>query len=159
MSEPTRLTVLKALTSEIERRAGLEGCVFRGRDWFGPNNGDTVPFITIMEDYEMRNQDPLQSQDGRARVIDLPLVIIGFDEEDSDNPTDPATRLMYRVMDAIRGVLKDGRLPEGESDILGLGRTVDRIQIGGGTVYPANVDLSSTVAFFSLRASIRFVED
>lgn len=159
MTEPTRLKVLKALTAEIERRANLEGRVFRGRDYASFSTGDPVPFITIMEQLGAGYDDPLQSQDGRARVLDLPLEIIGIAEKDADNPTDPVTLLMYQVIAAIRGILKDGRLPEGERDILGLGKAVDRIIIGVGKVLPEGADLLTNVAFFSLMVRVVFVDD
>lgn len=50
MSEPIRLTVLKALVDQIEERAGLTGAVFRGRTFFGPASGGPKRMVSIFED-------------------------------------------------------------------------------------------------------------
>lgn len=155
-SEPTRLRVLKRLTEEVERRAGLPGAVFRGRDYFGPENGDPVPMITIFEDMVGADDYSDQTDDGALSVVVLRLLIVGFDNEDMLNPTDPATVLMYRVIGALRDIKRDGA--KRGAQYLGLDE-VDGIQIGNGTVSPAYADGNSPVAFFRLPLTIRYVED
>lgn len=155
MSEPTRLTVMKRLTDEIAERAGLAGAVFRGRDYFGPENGDPIPMITIFEDITFTEDYPEQTRGGEVSLVKLRLIIVGFDDEDTLNPTDPAMLLMYRVIDALKEIKADGA--KRHAHYLGH-PAVDDIQIGRGNVYPANADGVSPVAFFRLPLALTYVE-
>lgn len=154
MSEPVRLTVMKKLTEEISARAGVP--VFRGRDYFGPDE-DPTPMVTMFEDIMGGDDYPVQTQDGGPSMVSLPLIVAGFDNEDHANPTDNAMLLMYRVIDAIKGIKTDGRGRRGDTLYLGLD-AVDRIDVGSGHVYPAGADGATSVAFFRLPLTLTYIE-
>ncbi|RWR13829.1 hypothetical protein [Paenirhodobacter populi] len=156
--DPVRLTILKRFTDEIASRAGLPDAVFRGRDYFGENEGDPTPMATIFEDIAGGDDYPAQTKDGAASLVSLPLILVGFDHEDRLNPTDPATRLMYRVINAIKGIKADGRKRNGDLLYLGM-EAVDRIEIGSGHVYPAGADGATNIAFFRLPVTLVYAED
>lgn len=158
MPEPIRLTIMKRLTEEIAARADLEGAVFRGRDYFGEENGDPVPMVTIFEDPDAGDDYPVQTKDGSPSLVSLPLIVVGIDDEDRLNPTDNATLLLYRVKDALMGIKSDGRRRRGIPEYMGL-RAVDRIEVGRGTVRPAYADGFTHVASFRLPVTLVYAED
>lgn len=158
MPEPIRLSIMKRLTEEIAARADLDGAVFRGRDYFGEENGDPVPMVTIFEDPDAGDDYPVQTKDGSPSLVSLPLIVVGIDDEDRLNPTDNATLLLYRVKDALRSIKADGRRRRGLSEYLGIPE-VDRIEVGRGHVRPAYADGFTHVASFRLPVTVVYAED
>lgn len=159
MPEPTRMTIMKNLCSQIETRADLPGTVFRGRSYFGPAMGGPTKMVSVFEDGLNADDYPQQTPDGRANLIRLPLIVMGYDVEDPDHPTDPAMMMMYDVIRAIRGIKKDGAATgTSNRNYLGLGKIVDDIQIGNGHVYPAFANENTSVAFFMVPMTISFVD-
>ena len=156
--EPARLIVMKRLTDEIAERADLKGHVFRGRDHYGEDELDQLPMVSICEDFRGSDDFPLQTIDGSATVISLKLLVIGLSSEDLVNPTDPATLLMYRVMNALRGIKRDGLNKNGDRNILGLGKMVDKITIGSGYIAPSWINGMTGIALFQMPVIIDYVE-
>lgn len=156
--EPIRLTILKELAAQIEQRADLQGAVFRGRTFFGPASGGPLKMVSIFEDGANATDYPQQTRDGHTGVVQLPLILMGYDVEDPVNPTDPAMVMMYRVIDALRAVKREGTGREGQRNVLGMGRVVDNIRVGNGHVYPAWANELTSVAFFQLPVTIDYVE-
>lgn len=159
MPEPIRLTVMKKLCSEIEQRADLSGSVFRGRSYFGPSMGVPSKMVSVFEDGAHAEDYPQQTGDGRANVVRLPLILMGYDVEGIEHPTDPAMIMMHDVLAALRGVKRDGA-PDGNRsrNYLGMGRIVDDIQIGNGHVYPAFANENTSVAFFLVPVTVTYVD-
>lgn len=158
MSEPVRLTVLKALVAQIEERAGLTGAVFRGRTFFGPASGGPQRMVSIFEDGVNAVDYPEQTRDGHTGLVKLPLILMGYDVEDPVNPTDPATIMMYQVIEGLRGIKRDAAKSRTSQNLLGLGRVVDDIRIGNGHTYPAWANDLTSVAFFQLPITVDYVE-
>lgn len=155
--DPIRLVIMKALTDQIAINADLDGAVFRGRDYYDDQN-DVLPMVTIMEDLGRGDDYPTQTKDGGPTIVELPLVIVGIAIEDDLNPTDNATRLMYRVIDALKKIKRDARGVRGETEYLGI-PNIDKIQIGAGKALPAYADGSTGLAFFRLPAMLTYVEN
>lgn len=159
MPEPTRMTILKELCRQIESRAGLAEMVFRGRSYFGPAMSGPTKMVSIFEDGLNAEDYPQQTLDGRANLIRLPLIVMGYDVEDPDHPTDPAMMMMYDVIKALRAIKKDGAATGSSNrNYLGLGKIVDDIQIGNGHVYPAFANENTSVAFFMVPVTVSFVD-
>lgn len=155
--EPTRLTVLKSLCAELEKIEGLEGAVFRGRN--GVEESDPLPMLSILED-PTRMQTPLQGEAARARIVRLPLVIEGYVDDDPANPTDPASYLLQSVIDRLGELKEMRRVHDGrpyQPNLLGLGSTVRRIDVGTGSVLPP-IAFVSHKAFFQLQIEIEFAD-
>jgi len=165
MPEPVMLTVMKALTAEIERRADLPGCVFRGKSHFGPAMGGPEKMVSVFVDGTAAEDYPQQTHDGRARLVRLPLLLMGYDATPEaltahpDHPTDPATIMADRVIRALRGIKADGAETGTRSrNLLGLGRIVDSFEIGTGYPYPEFANPDTTVPFFLVPVAITYAD-
>lgn len=160
MPDPVRLKIMKELCRQIEERAGLGGMVFRGRSHFGPSaSGGITKMVSVFEDGARTEDFPEQTGNGKATVVNLPLMLFGYDVEDFDNPTDPAQIMMDQVLRAIRSIKRDGAARgEREQNYLGMGRIVAEIAIGSGHVFPAFANNDTEVAFWLLPITLRYVE-
>lgn len=150
---------MKELCSQIAQRADLGGMVFRGKALFGPSGDQEAKVVSIFEDGANAVEYPQQTETGKTGVVPLQLIVMGYDVEDFDNPTDPAMLMMYRVIDALKGIKTDGS-PDAtrNRNYLGLGRAVDDIRIGMGHVYPAFANELTSVAFFQIPLTIEFLD-
>ncbi len=157
MADPFRLRVLKALTAVLEEitpangyEFDLTGKVFRGRDTFGES--DPLPLISILEAIE--EQPQLSSpQAGRHSTGPWELLLQGFVEDDFNNPTDPAHRLMAEVK---KRLIKERTRNRGE-DIFGMDGKVEELRMSHGVVRPPD-DISGK-AYFWLRLTPVVVEN
>jgi hypothetical protein len=158
MADPFRLRVLKNLTTALEEIAiadgyehDLDGKVFRGRRLFGEN--DALPLISILEVPIPLDQIDADSTANPNKLGPWGLMIQGFVEDDPDNPTDPAYRLLADVQKRLMLERINGsRIGE----TLGFKAVYD-LTLGGASVRPAD-DVSSK-AYFWLNFSITVVED
>lgn len=182
MVDPFRLRVLKAITESLKTITEANGYlhdladvtrtehgaaikkafVFRGRQQFG--EGDPTPLVSVLEHPRALDamMAPGQEQD---RIGEWDLLIQGFVEDDPENPTDPAHRL---VADVIACLAKAGRRRKpsldggaGEPNILGLGYLmpcVTKIAIGSPVVRPAD-GVNSSQAFFWLTLTLTLAEN
>jgi len=156
--DPFPLTVLKALTDALGEIAiadgyqhDLAGKVFRGRLMFGSD--DPLPMVAINEPPKApENLEPPPST--AERVVNHELLLQGFAEDDRQNPTDPAYRLLADVQ---RRLAIERTRAEGY-DILGLGPRITNLGIGKGVVRPPETTVSDT-AFFWLPVTISYAED
>lgn len=157
MPDPFRLRVLKALTAALEEitpangyEFDLSGKVFRGRDTFGDR--DPLPLVSILEAIE--EQPQLSSpQSGDRSTGPWELLVQGFVDDDIENPTDPAHRLMAEV----KKRLIQERTRERQYNIFGLNGTVTELRISHGVVRPPD-DISGK-AYFWLRVTPVVVEN
>lgn len=157
--QPVRLTILRALCSEIERRAGLEGAVFRGRAFFGPASGGPERMVSVFEDGGAAEDYPVQAPNGATGLVRLPLILMGYDVEDFDHPTDNAYLMLDRVEKAVRDIKREGA-PSQHSGVnyLGLGGVVSEVLLGSGHVFPAFANELTSVAFFQLPITLAYAE-
>jgi hypothetical protein len=100
VADHPRLAILKALTTHLEGihpdegfTHNMAGRVFRGRTLFGDN--DPVPFLSILE--SPRPDIGLYAGGNEARSEDWELLIQGFADTDTVNPTDPLYPLLGDV--------------------------------------------------------------
>ena len=157
MKDPFRLRVMKALTAALEEigpAAGyqfdLSGKVFRGRDIFG--DSDPLPMVSILEAIEEQAQITAP-QAGPTSTGPWELLIQGFVEDDFQNPTDPAHRLMAEV----KKRLVQERIRDRQYNILGMNGQVTDLKISHGVVRPP--DEVSGKAYFWLRLTLVVVEN
>lgn len=161
MSEdPFRLRCLKGLTTVLEGimvlngyKHDLAGKVFRGRMIFG--EGDPIPMLSILEPPLAPDTDPVP-RDAAIAKGEWDLLIQGFVDDDKANPTDPAYKLMADVKQCL-AKHKAANTGPGKYDLLGMGKKVDKITIGGGVVRPS--DEISSKAYFWLVVTLEIAED
>ncbi|MCQ4311690.1 hypothetical protein NAV33_07250 [Pseudomonas stutzeri] len=157
MADPFRLRLLKALTAVLEEitpdngyEFDLTGKVFRGRDTFGES--EPLPLVSILEAIE--EQPQLSSpQAGKHSTGPWELLLQGFVEDDFNNPTDPAHRLMAEVK---KRLIKERTRDRGE-DIFGMDGLVTELRMSHGVVRPPD-DISGK-AYFWLRVTPVVVEN
>ncbi len=157
MNDPFRLRVMKALTAALEEinpaadyQFDLTGKVFRGRDIFG--DSDPLPMVSILEAIEEQAQITAP-QAGPTSTGPWELLIQGFVEDDFQNPTDPAHRLMAEV----KKRLVQERIRDRQYNILGMNGQVTDLKISHGVVRPP--DEVSGKAYFWLRLTLVVVEN
>lgn len=157
---PLRLRVLDSLTTCLQGITPANGytnnlseAVFRGRVMFGDD--DPLPLVSILETPVPIDQ-VISPEESTYNTGDWDLLIQGFVKDDPKNPTDPAHFLLADVKKALAKERK--RLDSARNkNILGMGKIVDRLEIGAGTVRPS--DDISAVAYFWLRITLKIVED
>ena len=161
MPDPTRLILHKRLTALLETITpengfghDMRGHVHRGRGIFGEET--EVPMISILE-APIPDEPPRQPGAGTEQKISQQLVIQGFVEDDRQNPTDPAQRLLAETKMVLAKERAKVHWNEPENGILGLGRIVTDLYIGAGVVRPP--DEISDKAYFWLNLTLEFVED
>lgn len=157
MKEPFRLRVLKALTDalrEITPDNGychdLSEAVFRGRAVFGES--DPLPMVSILEAIDQKEQRPAPEA-GVHFKGEWELLIQGFLDDDTENPTDPAHALMAEVKQRL---VKE-RARDRQLNILGMGGKVTDLYFSPGVVRPPDED--SAKAYFWLRVTLVLVEN
>jgi len=155
---PFRLRVLQGLTKCIEAirvdqgySSNLTGAVFRGRITFGDK--DPLPMVSILEP-PIPNDAADSPRGSSTNTFDWLMVIQGFVEDDSKNPTDPAQFLLADVRMALAKERQKGLR---DNNIFGMKGQVDDIVIGIGVVRPS--DEISAKAYFWLNLTVKIVED
>ena len=176
MSDPFRLRIMKALTACIEGVTtsngyshDLTGKVLRGRLFFGDN--DPLPMVSIIE--PPLPIDRLPAPAGASQSSGKwELMIQGWVEDDFENPTDPAYRLVADVKRVltIEGARRDAK---GQLDILGFGRpatvvengrefsvgnVITSMKVGASVVRPPEDGISDK-AYFWLHLYLEIIED
>jgi hypothetical protein len=162
-TRPFRLRVLDGLTECLQRitqangyTSDLSQSVFRGRAVYGPD--DPLPMVSILE--TPVPVDIFPSPDGAlSQHGDWDILLQGFVRDDPENPTDPAYFLIAEVKKALaqEGQQASRQTIHGGNNIFGMGGKVISIDVGPGTVRPAD-DVSAT-AYFWLRVTLKIVED
>lgn len=159
MMDTFRLKVVKALTAALEEitvangyQHDLAGRVSRGRMTF--TEEDTLPFLSVMEPPE--NPDQLITPTGSAVAeTKLPLLIQGFADDDRDNPTDPA----YRLLGDVQMRLAKEKVHGPGIGMFGFQKgRVMALDMGRGVVRPPD-ELVSDTAFFWLPVTLTLGEN
>lgn len=158
MNDSFRLRVLMALTDSLAQitpangfQHDLTGSVFRGRSIF--THKDPLPMLSIMEPPQMPDQMESPSA-STQQSTNFPLLIQGFVDDDRENPTDPA----YRLLADVQKRLAYERARQGGYDILGFEGRVMALHIGKGVVRSPD-EIVSKDAFFWLPVTLEFAED
>lgn len=177
---PFRRRVLTAIATTLETNivAGpdynftLVGKVFRGRRWYGTNDG--LPLVSILEPPIADNPIPVPREVAHGNNT-WPLLIQGFVEDDPMNPTDPAHDLLadvkrclsiekernYRVESRANGVPNPfdmGKMRTTSPDEF-KSNYVEAIEtIGQGVVRPSDEGVSDK-AYFWLNLTLKIQED
>lgn len=161
MPDPTRLRIQKAMQAALEEvnpdegyEHDLRGRVFRGRNRFG--HADPIPMVSILE--APIPLDQLTSpEDSSYHSGGWELVVQGFVEDDKQNPTDPAHRLMAEVKKRLAVERRKAAWDRPEQGIFGLGQIVTKLYMGTGVVRPP--DEVSEKAYFWLTVTLDIAED
>jgi hypothetical protein len=147
---------MKALTAALEEittangyQHDMTGRVYRGRVIFGER--DPIPMLSILE-VPLPLQQIVSPRDATVSAGGWDLMVQGFVEDDSKNPTDPAHRLLADVKKRL--VAEKRRVTEGQ--VLGL-TEISNMRIGPGVVRPP--DEVSAKAYFWLSLVLEMVED
>lgn len=163
MSEPMMLRVMKELCRQIEIRAGLEGFVFRGQSYFGPTSEGMTKMVSVIVDSSSTDDFPNQSLSGNASIVNLPLILMGYDATNlntSENPTDDATIMAHSVYKALIDVKREGAAGDlSKRNILGMGHVVDDIIIGNYYPYPEFANENTSCAFWLMPVTIKYVDN
>lgn len=174
MSDPVpfRLQVLRALTTALKEITPGNGYqsnladvvegdgvtvphVYRGRAWFG--EGDTLPLVSILEGVDPASDVAEPPMDTATGEFDWPLIVQGFVEDDSANPTDPAYTLLADVRKRFAVEVKRRSVDTTERLILGFPESrITMMSIGAGVVRPA--DDVSAKAWFWLSLTLRIID-
>ncbi len=156
MSDSKRLTILKAITTLLKQitvangyQHDLADSVWRGITVFG--DGHPVPCVSILESLNPdRDMKPAGNSQVRKQTDKWVLLIQGWVDDDSDNPTDPAHALMADVKKALALTWNE------ESEYYRLGKLITETSIEPGTVRPP--DDNSSKAYFYLRCIVTVSE-
>jgi|APCry4251928382_1046606.scaffolds.fasta_scaffold00240_16 hypothetical protein len=167
---PFRLRVQKSLTAALKQITPANGYysdmadftekgktisrVYRGRTMFGED--DPLPMISILEE-PIAPETDLAPTAGTAGRGPYDLMVQGFVDNDSNNPTDPAHMLMADVKKRLIELKQDEHLSNRVFRFGPKANTVVGVSFGGGVVRPA--DEVSAVAYFWLRVSFDLAED
>lgn len=176
MSDPFDLKIQKALAAalkEITPAAGyvsnladfdpgdgvLTSRIYRGRAWFGPNDPETM--VSILEGIDPSEEVAEPPIESRSGEYDWPLIVLGFVNDDPNNPTDPAYVLKADVRRRLALEMKRKAPNSNQPDPFGLGVGVRNrivgLRIGPGVVRPA--DDVSPKAWFWLRLIVRRIDN
>lgn len=168
--DPFRLQILKAITAALDQIDGTDGVYhfdlqpftdtrdgveftqkrnFRGRVIFGED--DPLPMTSVLESVIQPEQVP-NSAANHHRAGPWELLIQGFVQDDDENPTDPAQRLLADIVTRIAQEIR--RTTTGEA--FGF-RAIERITLGVPVVRPP--DEISARAYCWQPLTIDFVED
>lgn len=158
-----RLAVLTQLTDWVagvtpanDYAHDLTGKVFRGRLRYGAN--DPIPMVSFVEDPTSKVTVPA-SRGVETVALSWPLLVQGFVDDDHDNPTDPAYRLMTDVRKRLSELRKTQKDRPNEA-ILGFtakGQRIDDLILGAPIVRPP--DEVSDKAYFWLPLTLSLVEN
>jgi len=169
MTDPFRLRVQKVIASTfadtIKPDNGytfdLTDSVFRGRLYFGDT--DPVPMVSILEP-PMPLEALRAPPNASTSQGEWMLLIQGFVDDDSENPTDPAHILMADVKRCLvvqqkrqHALPKRGYNPFGLNDLDAPNR-LESFKIGAGVVRPPEPQVSNK-AYFWLSLALKIVED
>lgn len=150
MIDSKRLTILKAITTLLKTVTKVNGyqfdlsnSVWRGITVFG--EGHPVPCVSLLESLNPdRDMQQAGVDNGRKQTDKWVLLIQGWVDDDSDNPTDPAHALMADVKKALAQVW------DSSSEYYRLGNNlIATAAMEPGTVRPP--DDNSSKAYFYLR--------
>lgn len=158
MADTKRLTIMKALTTELKKIDGtggyalnLQDRVYRGRNRFGQD--EAVPAVALLEALNPdRTPDVVGFSNAPKQKYDWIILIQGWAHDDKENPTDPADLLMGEVKKCL-GKISDEN--SGTTTFL-LGGLIEEILMEPGTVRPP--DETSEKAYFWMRVSLAVVE-
>ena len=154
MADHIKLQVLKALTARLAGitlangyQHDLKGKVFRGRAVLGAN--EQVPILNILE-----TPSPLDGfyadEQKTLRKDTLVLLVQGWAEDDSRNPTDPVYPLLADVQRRLSDIVS---LDEGSNrprwpGVYMLKGLISDMDIGQDAVRPADEGVSAKAFFY-----------
>lgn len=158
MSDSKRLTVLKALTAQLQTitvdngyQHDLANSVFRGRNRFGEE--EALPAIAILESLNPDRGPVDVGGDLRRKQKDKwTLLIQGWAKDDKANPSDAAHNLLGDVKKCLAAVADENSDPT----VFMLNGLVGSLGIEPGTVRPP--DDTSSRAYFWMRIELEIVE-
>lgn len=154
MPESPRLTVIKALTTQLETitvvngyTRDMTGKVFRGRSTFGQESPEEM--LSILEaprpDFGL-----LAAEHGRLRKEDWMLLVQGWTDEDPVNPSDNAYNFAQEVEECLGRVIavasNTGR-PTYPSEYM-LGNRITSFAISPPVIRPPTDGVSSKTFFY-----------
>lgn len=160
-----QLTILKALTAHlrgITPSAGydfdMSTSVFRGRAMYGEN--DPVPMISIIESLDPDNSIDVANESRTVRSETWVLLVQGFIEAPTENPTDHAYNLKAAVEHRLAQIVAVDQFGDGMyPDYHMLGGLITDLSIGPGVVSGPRRELSSDLAFFYLPVGVGLAVD
>lgn len=158
-----RLRILEAITQHLQGVTTQNGyyhdiskSVFRGRAFFG--TGDPLPMVSILEGKGSEFGE-FADDNSSKRKDDLIIMVQGFVEDDKNNPTDPAYRLLSdverRLSDIIATDVQGKALYPGVYNLRGL---ITYFRMASPVVRPPEEGLSSK-AFFYLPVRVGLAVD
>lgn len=158
---PYRLQVLKALTTHLEGITKANGydyelgtSVFRGRAKYGDD--DPIPMLAMLE--APTPPHPMYGAEEDAMSSEWWTILVqGWAEDDTLNPTDPAYYLMDAVekrLSLIIAIRDDASGRPVDKNTYLLGGLIAGLQYGPGIVRPPTEQVSSK-AFFYLPVRVK----
>lgn len=174
---PFRLAVLRELCEQLkdvnpdrgfihdlrdfDADGRTERRVFRGRTRFGA--GDPLPMISVLEDTRQDPTNAPPTTTSTVGMVEWQIALMGFVEDDMDDPTDSAHFLSAEIMQRLGEIRAQGpdHSTATRGNILGFGDEcpcVNQVAIGQPVVRPAE-DGVSVVAFFFIPITLTLIEN
>lgn len=157
MADSKRLTILKAITTQLETvmvangyQNNLTGKVFRGRADFGDET--LWPFVGV---FEVRPDDNMNRADESVQKDFWTLGIQGVIKADTIHPTDPAHHLLGDIRKALGQVLKPDT-PVSRNPLHMFGGLIADMTVDGGVTFSPEEMPGASVCV--LKVSIDLVE-
>lgn len=157
MADSKRLTILKAITGQLETilvangyQHDMNGRVFRGRADFGSETD--WPFVGV---FEVRPDDNMNRADDSVQKDLWTLGIQGVIESDTTHPTDPAHHLLADIRKALGQVLRPDT-PVAPNPLYMFGNLIADMTVDGGVTF--NPEELQRAAVCILKLSINLVE-
>lgn len=150
-----RLEVQKALTKHLEGitpdngyKADLRGKVYRGRNRFGANHTDKIPFLSVLEP-KATDYGNFANEEQTVRLDDWVLLVQGWADDDPRNPTDPAYELVAEVEQRLAMLIaKDEQGNIMFPGVYRLGGKIAKLTVAQPIVRPPEEGLSDTAFFY-----------
>lgn len=177
LTPPFRLAVLRALCDEFKSISPANGYIhdlsdfvvdgrterriFRGRTSFGA--GDPLPMLSMLEDTRQDQTMNAPTTTATVGAVEWQLAIMGFVDDNMDDPTDSAHFLSAEVMQHLGSIRAQGpdQTRGRPGNILGFGSEVPcvlEVAVGQPVVRPAEAGVSDT-AFFFIPVTLTLVEN
>jgi hypothetical protein len=151
-----KLEVLIALTELLQEITPITGVhdfdlsssVFRGRTVFS-DTSDPLPLVSILENFKPSDVTHAGYNKQGAK-IEWRLIIQGWVQDDVDNPTDPAYKLLAVVENKLSEIIKTNNAQgfPSNSEKYMLDGLIHDIIIGDGICRPPEPQVSAKAFFF-----------
>lgn len=151
-----RLEVMKFISNWIEGinpdngypDFDLRKKVYRGRDRFGADFADRLPYVSILE-AKATDYGKFANEEETVRLDDWVLLVQGYCVDDARNPTDPA----YEMVAVVEGRLamlieKDEQGQVKYPGVYRMGGLIATLTLAKPVVRPPEEGLSDTAFFY-----------